>query len=647
MTTYTQDGRRIAVETPLGKDKLLLNSFSGEEGISQLFSFELRMAADKEDDVIDPEKILGKQIDFFVKQPDDEPRYFNGYVSEFRYGGTSERLHSYSATVVPWLWMLTKASDCRVFEVDESADAKQIVDEVFADFGFSDYEWKVNRDLENREFCVQYNESSFDFVSRLLEYEGICYFFKHEKGKHTLVLADNKDAFTDCPNDNSLSVSNDMQQFGQVDKITKWQHGYSFTTGNWTLSDNNFTDSSGDLESTKKTVVKTPGVSKYEHYEFPGNHLVKSYGDALAVARIEAEEAKYDTVTGSSICRDFSPGFNFRLDSHTSESEAHSRWTLTRVIHNAQIGGDYISGGGGAGSGVYENQFECIPADVQFRPTRTTPKPKVNGILTAVVVGPGGEEIHTDEHGRIKIQFLWDRLGSKDDTSSFWVRVSFPWTGEGWGMMSIPRVGQEVIVDFINGDPDRPIVTGMVYNDQTTPPWTLPDNKTQSGIKTQSTPSGGSSNYNELRFEDKTGSEEVYLQAEKDLNAVVKNDETRIVGQDGGSGNQTINILKDRTLTVETGNDEVAVDKGNRDIKIKMGDQTTKADMGNITSEAMQSIELKVGSNSIKIDQSGITIKGITVTIDGSANATVKGGIMTTVEAGGMLTVKGGITMIN
>jgi type VI secretion system secreted protein VgrG len=296
---------------------------------------------------------------------------------------------------------------------------------------------------------------------------------------------------------------------------------------------------------------------------------------------------------------------------------------------------------GGAGAGRYANSFLCRPAGVPFRPARTTPRPVVAGLQTAIVVGPAGEEIACDKHGRVRVQFHWDRLGRRDENSSCWIRVAQPWAGRGWGQQFIPRVGNEVVVSFLEGDPDRPLIVGSVYNGDNPTPFALADNRTQSGLRTRSSKDGGQADFNELRFEDRRGSEEVYFHAQKDLKRVVENDDRLEVGHD-----RTSVIEHDRSETIKTGNRAVTIEMGNDALTIKMGDQTTKLDLGKSLHEALQSIELKVGQSSVRLDQTGVTIKGLTITIEGQALTQVKAP-MTQVNADGMLTLRGGLVTIN
>jgi type VI secretion system secreted protein VgrG len=656
MGLWTQDDRPIGVETPLGKDKLVLTSFNGEERMSGLFAFTLTMLS--EDGGLKATDILGKSVDFFVRNPDGEQRYFNGVVNGFVYSGKGDRGHLYRAHIVPWFWLLTRGSDCRVHEFDKKKDAKDVIDGLLGDLGFSDYQWKLKRTLEKRQYCVQYRETHFDFVCRLLEEEGIAYYFKHEKGKHDLVLTDHVDGVYDVK-DSEVNLLANLAMSEVTDNLTEWSHDHEYTSGKWAINDYNFEKPSTSLLADTKSLVSLPKNSGLEFYDFPGDYAEKGLGNSLVKLRMEEEEVTHESATGTSCCQSFSPGGRFQVKKHHIKEEEGNKWVLTAVEHHGSLGGNYVTGGEHSDE-IYQNSFRCIPSKVVYRPARQRPKPRVMGMHTAEVVGPSGEEIHTDKHGRIKVQFPWDRKGKKDENSSLWVRVSTAWAGKQWGMVHIPRIGQEVLISFLEGDPDRPVVTGMLYNAEHMPPYSLPDNKTQSGIKSHSTKDGGDDNFNELRFEDKKDEEEIYFHAEKDFNRVVENDDTLKVGFDKkDSGDQTIEIFnsqdvtigcaqaKDGSQTTEIWKDQsTTLKQGNRDVKIEMGNQTTKLDLGKSSTEAMQSIELKVGSNSILIDQTGITIKGLMVTVQGDLTAEIKSPL-TDVKGDGTLTIKGGITMIN
>jgi type VI secretion system secreted protein VgrG len=636
----TQDNHRIAVTTPLGKDTLLLIGFAGREELSRLFSFRLDMLS--ESDGLAAKDIVGKSVTWTVKHTDgSSPRYFNGHVSRFTAGPKGMRdLRHYQAEVVPWLWFLTRTADCRIFQ---NKTAPQIIEQIFKDLGFTAYKLSLQGSYAKREYCVQYRETDFNFVSRLMEEEGIFYFFKHESGKHTLTLADQKSAYADC-------AENEVAYSGGTlipNHINRWEHGYEFRPGKWAQTDYNFETPSTDLMTNTTTTVPLADAKKFEVYDYPGEYAVKGDGTSLTKVRMEEEEAAYEVAHGASGCRTFTPGSKFTLKKHDCTSEQGKGYVLTALEH-AAVDETYTAGASGAQT--YSNTFTCIPATVQFRPARTTPRPTVKGPQTAVVVGTKGEEIYTDKYGRVKVQFFWDREGKKDENSSCWIRVSQGWAGKNWGIVFLPRIGQEVVVDFLEGDPDRPLITGRVYNAEQMPPYALPANQTQSVLKTRSSKQGATDNFNELRFEDKKGSEEVYFHAEKNFNRVVENNDTLKVGfEKKDKGDQTIQVFNDRTLTVgndrtttvEKGNDTLTVQKGNQSVSIQKGNQTTKIDAGSGSTEAMQFIELKVGGNSIRIDQSGITLKGVNIVIMGQAQTLVKAP-NTMVIGDALLILKGG-----
>jgi type VI secretion system secreted protein VgrG len=466
-----------------------------------------------------------------------------------------------------------------------------------------------------------------------------------------------------------------------------------FRPGKVAHTDYNFETPSTSLMSNTNSLVKLPGNDKFELYDYPGEYMVKGDGDAQVKVRMEEQEAPHDVVNAASRCRTFSPGLKFTVEEHHVPAEKGQKYLLTAVQHQCRMGAYLV--GDEAITIEYQNTFTCIPETVVFRPARITPRPSVPGIQTAVVVGPKGEEIYTDKYGRIRVQFHWDREGKKDEKATCWCRVAQPWAGKQWGFQFIPRIGHEVVVHFVEGDADHPLVIGSVYNAENMPPLEVPANQTQSGVKTRSTKQGSAENFNQLRFEDKKGSEEVYFHAEKDFNRVVENNDTTKVGfekKDKGDqtieifnnqtlkvgcaqasdGSQTIEVWKDRTEKVKTGNEKVTIEKGNRDVEvsmgndthkikmgnrdvqidmgndaltIKMGNKTTKLNLGKSEEEAMQSIELKVGQSSIKIDQMGVTIKGMMITVEGQMMTEVKG-MMTQVNGSAMLKAGGGITMI-
>ena len=456
-----QQHRRIAISTPLGKDVILLRGFSGSEAISQLFHFDLDLLS--ENDSIKFQDVVGKNVTLRIYDTDGAQRYWNGFISRFSQGAQDRRLTAYRAQMVPWLWFLTRTADCRIFQNQKAPD---IIQKIFKDLGFSDFKLRLYGDFVTRDYCVQYRETDFNFVSRLMEEEGICYYFEQQDGKHTLILANDPAAHEPCPHQKTARYDFRGGSVVYEDVITEWQYQEEFRPGKWTQTDYNFETPSSSL------AVTASGKNPYEIYEYPGSHQVRPAGESLAKIRLQEQATPTAVFPGAGGCRYFSPGYQFTLQDHY-RSDMNQAYLLTSVRHMASHGAGYQVGGAGSGSDepTYRNSFECIPFSTPYRPARVTPEPFVQGCQTAVVVGPGGEEIYTDKYGRVKVQFHWDREGKKNENSSCWIRVSHPWAGQGWGAISIPRIGQEVIVDFLEGDPDQPIIVGRVYNAEQMPPF--------------------------------------------------------------------------------------------------------------------------------------------------------------------------------
>jgi type VI secretion system secreted protein VgrG len=523
VASYTQENRLIAIATPLGDNVLLLQGFSGHEGISRLFSFHLDLLSDN--NAISFQDIVGQNVTISVTLADQTPRYFNGFVSRFAQSGSDARFTHYQMEVVPWLWFLTRNANCRIFQ---NMTIPAIVQQVFSDRGFTSFKSFLAGSYSPREYCVQYRETDFNFVSRLMEQYGIFYFFKHENGKHTLMLADSPSAHSPCPGQSSAQYNQAAGGLDADDVVTECHMEQELRTGKYSLTDYNFETPSANLLSSEPSVVNVGGNASYEIYDYPGEYLNQSQGGTLAKTRMQEEEAGHLVISGSSICRAFTSGYKFDLEDHY-RTDMNASYVLTEIQHLASEGGSYNLTGGGAGES-YDNHFRCIPADVPFRPLRITPKPYVQGPQTAQVVGKSGEEIWVDKYGRVIVQFYWDRLGQKNENSSCWIRTSQPWAGGNWGAMWIPRVGQEVVVSFLEGDPDRPLITGRVYNAEQMPAYTLPDEQTKSYFKSYSSKGGGG--FNEFRFEDKKGDEQVFMHAEKNLDIRVKNNEYETVCKD-------------------------------------------------------------------------------------------------------------------
>jgi len=580
--SYTQKNRSISITTPLGEDVLLLTGISGSEHISELFEFGIETLS--EDHALVAKKLVGKAVT--IKIDDNNSRYFHGYVNELHLGdiiasGVADGLREYSFTIVPWMWFLSQRTNCRIFQNKSAVD---IIEAIFGEHELiAKFKKKLSTTYEPREYCVQFNESDLDFVIRLMEEEGIVYYFEHEKDNHTLVMADKKNAYSDCKESEVRFARSNMAE----KHIDSWDHQYTFCEGKRTQRDYNFKKPKDKLEFSTPTKVDLPMIKNFEHYNYPGYYEESGPGKRHTKSRMVGEELAYDIVEASSNCSSFSAGSTFKLTEHESKAEL-SKYILVSVHHSASEESYYAGGGA---SGVYSNTFTCIPDSVHFRPLPTMIKPMMRGPQTAVVVGSKGEEIEIDEFGRIKVQFYWDREGGYNEKSSCWIRVAQPYAGNKWGSQITPRIGQEVIVNFLDGDPDRPIVTGAVYNKDNMPPY---PNKTQHGIKSHSTLKGGASNFNELRFDDKKGSEEIFIQAEKDYRRLVKNDEESEI-------------------------------KANHRMKVTLASET---EAKSVYVKASDFIEFKCGGSTIKMTPTGILIKTTKVDIKGSAMVVVKGGLV-------------------
>jgi type VI secretion system secreted protein VgrG len=530
MMTYTQANRRIAISTPLGEDVLLLRGFTGAEAISQLFQFQLDLVS--ENDSIKFQDIVGQNVTLRISDPNGVERHWNGFVSRFAQGPQEQRFGTYRADMVPWLWFLTRTADCRIFQNQKVPD---IIRKIFADLKFQDFEFRLYGDFANRDYCVQYRETDLNFVSRLMEEEGMYYYFQHQDGKHVLIVANDPAAHEPCPNQKTARYDLRSGNVTYEDVVTEWHHTEEFRPGAWAQTDYNFETPSTSL------AVAVNGKNPYEIYEYPGEYRVRGEGDKLARIRLQEQTVPAMIHEGASGCRHFTPGFQFTLKDH-HRNDLNQQYLITAVRHSAKQS-DYDARGTGDSELSYQNSFESIPFSTPFRPQRVTPHPFVQGCQTAVVVGPAGEEIYTDKYGRVKAQFHWDREGKKNENSSCWIRVSHPWAGQGWGAISIPRIGQEVIVDFLEGDPDQPIIVGRVYNAEQMPPFGMPGGAVVSGIKSNSTKGGGG--YNEISLNDTKGTELINIHAQYDQQKRVEHDERVNVGND-----RTESVGRDEMITI-------------------------------------------------------------------------------------------------
>jgi type VI secretion system secreted protein VgrG len=625
MANYTQDDRLIAVYTVLDPDVLLLRSFKGVEAISRPFHFQLDLLS--ENRAIKLEDVVGAKATIRVKAPGQD-RYINGIVSRISQGESGFPFVHYQAEVVPWFSLLDHTADCRIFQ---KKTVVEIIQSVFDEAGFKDYRNAVRETYQPLEYCVQYRETDFAFVSRLMEEYGIFYFFEHTKDTHTLVFADSAAAHNNCPGQHAVRLDMASEKSAlDEDSLSSLEIGREIRSARYALADHNFEAPNIDLLSEVASKLKLP--ANLEVFDYPGNFRTSAQGDTMATIRIEEEEAGHLVATGEGHCRSFVPGFKFDLKQHFRK-DANGTYLLTKVRHKASVGDTYVGDGGGE-TESYENDFKCIPIGVPFRPARRTAKPVVQGCQTAVVVGPKNEEIWVDKYGRVKVQFYWDRRGKGDDESSCWIRVSTAWAGNQWGTMMIPRVGQEVLVDFEQGDPDRPIIIGALYNAQNMPAYTLPDEKTKSGIKSLSSKQGGG--FNEIRFEDKKDSEQVFIHAQRNLDARVVQNRMESIGGSANltvAGNQLAKVSGDKHLTVE-GDQKEQVDGGvytkvgrhfNLKVDMRYGvyaDQEVylgSSQKVQITSNG--TLTLQVGGNFISITPAGIFISGTIVNINSGGSA--------------------------
>jgi type VI secretion system secreted protein VgrG len=632
----TQAGRHIRVNTNLGEDKLFLESFEGEERVSDLFRFELGVLTD--DPAFSMDSLLNKPVVVSMNLHDDTDRNFHGIVNHIDEVETRVDGHSlYRATMVPWTWLLTLFNDCRIFQNKSVPD---IVEQVFRDRGFTDFANRLNGSYQPREYTVQYRETDFNFISRLLEEEGIFYFFEHTVDKHTLVMADQPSAFVDCPSQSTAAYDTTAGLWQDVDVVLGLRRTRQIRVGKVTENDYDFkkprTSIDADLDSSRKG----------EFYEYPGKYTVRDEGSRYARVRLEEQEVRLLTITADTNCRAFCPGFKFTLTGYYRD-EANIAYNLLAIQHKA-ANNTYISADH-EDAFTYRNTLEAIPASIPYHPPRHARRPFIQGSQTAVVVGKSGEEIWVDEFGRVKVQFYWDRAGKMDENSSCWIRVAQLWAGKGWGAIFTPRIGQEVIVDFLEGDPDRPIITGRVYNADQTVPYALPGEQTKSTIKSMSSKGGGG--FNEIRLEDKKGSEQVFVFGQKDEDVRIQNDAREWIGNDRSlvvirdqmekvGRDKHDNIVRDQIEKV--GRDHHLDIEGKEAIKIVgshsktvtgdvievfQANQSTQVTQAiyikgmNIVIEAMTGMSLKVGGNFITIDSSGVTILGTMVNINSGGAA--------------------------
>ncbi|GAA0754602.1 type VI secretion system tip protein VgrG [Ideonella azotifigens] len=558
----------ITLSSPLPPDDLLFESMFDGCGLSVLGETQLGLLSEKPD--ILSTDLLGKTVSVAVTLRDGGKRYFHGHVTRFGIGPHRGRYHAYQATVRPWLWFLTRTTDCRIFQ---DLTVPDIVKKVFEDHtAIAHFEFKLYRSYRPWVYCVQYRETDYNFIARLLEHEGIYWYFEHTATEHKLVLVDAYSAHDPAPHCERLPYHENTDQLPpDADYVSNWSFSCGVKTGQAALTSYDFERPATSL-AVKATQPRGHDLDKLEAFDYQGDYLQVADGTQYNEDRLTELQSTYVSMRGASNAQGLTTGHVLTLEKHPREDQ-NIKYLISAMRTNAVVDG-YESQGGAPGG--YQCTFDAIPADQQFRPPRQTAKPFVQGPQTAVVVGPSGEEIYTDRYGRVKVQFHWDRYGQHNETSSCWVRVSHPWAGKNFGVMHVPRIGQEVVVDFLEGDPDQPLVTGRVYNAMQMPPWDLPANATQSGILTRSSKGGAYGTANAIRFEDKAGAEQLWIHAEKNQDIEVENDETHWVGHDRKKtidNDETVHVKHDRTETVD--NNETITIGVNRTEKVGSNEKIT------------------------------------------------------------------------
>lgn len=638
--------RVMEVVSPLGPD-LLFRQMSGEESLGRLFEYRVDLLSTKPD--IKPDQMLGQGMTVKLEQSNGEARCFNGYVTRFSSGAYNGKHYAYQAVLRPWTWILTRKTDCRIFQ---DMTVPQILNKVFEDYPqLVAIDDKLTGEYRKWEYCVQYRESDFNFISRLMEHEGIYYHFEHTETEHKMVLVDLFSTHKETPKFGSLPYYHEsVRTRPGAEYVSRWQHSHEMRSGEVETWDYDFKTPPKPVRA-KKPNIKEPALTSAQVFDYPGGYVENSDGEQYAGVRLEELQTGYEAANATTNARAVRVGTLLTITNHPTHN---AQYLVTRASYNLSYNAYESTGGEEA---TYGCSFSVVPAKQQFRPRRSTPKPIVQGPQTATVVGPDGEEIYTDEFGRVKVKFHWDRHEPKDgkeENRSCWIRVSHPWAGKKWGMIAIPRVLQEVIVDFLEGDPDQPIITGRVYNGDQMPPYDLPANATQTGIKSRSSKGGDPQNYNEIRFEDKKGSEMVTVHAEKDMSKTVENDDTTVVQHDQFltvvhdqrtvvKHDQHLLVENDRTSQVDKNeshtvnvNQQVKV-VGNQDIEV-VGNHTTI-----VKTDYLLDVKGKIGTNT-DANRDDNTKGNHGANVDGNQLVTIKGNQTTGVT--GNVVIKGATILL-
>ena len=654
----TTAGVTLTIDPDPGFD-LALNDMTGVEELGRPFLYNLSLSSSKAK--TDLSSLLGSSVTVKVVDSAGNTRYFNGLIARIAYAGMRSGARRYRVELRPWLWLLAHQMDCRIFQNQVVFD---IITAICRNAGFSDFSDKraasPKAGSQTLEYCVQYDETGFDFVTRLMEEYGIYYYFEHADGKHTVVFCDDPSSHSSV---GAAIPFQTRQSSGRAvkDYIWQWSSELAVVAGKVAYEDYNFTTSTVDLTARSATSDTTYKYASYELFEYPGRYGIQSDGQTLTDVRIQNLGVRQRIMFGTSNSRLLYSGCKFTLSGFYETSD-NIEYTMIRAAYSLAVG-EKRGSTSGATRDVFRCVFQAITGTTPFRLSRITARPRIRGPQTAKVVtdptGSATDEVVTDQYGRIKVLFPWARPSTPDgqttdaqnaQKASCWIRVAQVWAGVSWGAMIIPRVGMEVVVDFLEGDPYRPLVTGCVYNDKQTVPYALPDNKTRSTLKTNS--STGGNGYNELCFEDKAGSEEVYFQAQKDYNKVVLNNETVNITQDTTTtvkqGNRSVTVSQgDNSLTVSqgknsttvsTGDNSLTVSTGKNSVKVATGDNTLAVDTGdNKTTVSLgdHSVTVTAGSHKIDVTAGSSTYSaGQSITMTGSESVTVKSDSTITLQVG-------------
>jgi type VI secretion system secreted protein VgrG len=642
--------------------KLEMRSMIASEALGAPFEYTLDLVS--KDENLNISELLGHPMTVRLELTLGLSRYWNGFVTNVALAGSAGGMALYRVTLRPWLWLLNRMSDCRIFQ---KKTVPEIVEMVFRGHGLTDFKQALTSKYRQREFVVQYGETDFNFVSRLLEEEGIYYFFEQEETKHTLVLADSYGAHEATPGYETLPYyPPDEHRARDIEFIDHWELTQDIVPEAYATKDFDFERPTAPLTSERK-IAGDHALKDSQIFDYPpGFHYTKKDEEAFhddhnetprdAYVRLALEElhSQFERVQGQTNARGLAVGKLFTLTEFPRDDQLGE---YLIVSASYQLRAHELESAGPVGDEhVFRCTFNALDSARTYRPPRTATKPVIRGPQTAIVVGKDKEEIWTDEYARVKVQFHWDRYGKFNEESSCFVRVGTSWAGTNWGAIHIPRIGQEVIVEFLEGDPDRPIITGSVYNADHKPPYTLTEapNQTHSGVKSRSTKDGGPDNFNEIRFEDEKGKEKFAMQAEKDQIILVKNDQTTTVKKNRSAsvgGSDSVSVTGDRSVTVH-GNLSVKVEGTGKSpthsettVTGKHGFHATDT----IEMDAPTHIQFKVGDSIILMEPGKITITSggkATVVLDANVLAKSNDGSKVVLDANALSEASGGAQVL-